>query len=161
LVETAPSRPTAGQWPPGDLVDLGCGYGPIAITLALRHPERRVWAVDPNRRALELTAANAARAGVGSRVEAVSPGDFPADARVAAVVSNPPIRIGKAELHALLELWLSRLVPGGEAWLVVQKNLGADSLAMWLPSIGWRATRVASRRGYRVFVVREAEPDRS
>lgn len=160
LVQMAAKRPDARQWPAGDLVDLGCGYGPIAIALALRHPGRRVWAVDTNRRALELTAANAEGAGVGSRVIAVPPEEFPAGERVAAVVSNPPIRIGKDELHALLELWLSRLAPGGESWLVVQRHLGADSLARWLRSIGWETTRVASRQGYRVLVVRAVEPDR-
>ncbi len=147
------------QWPPGDLVDVGCGYGPIAITLALRHPGRTVWAVEPNERARALTTANAASAGVGDRVRVVAPQDVPTDLRVAAVVSNPPIRIGKAALHELLTDWLERLERGGQAWLVVQKNLGADSLAEWLRAQRYEVTRVVSRRGYRVLrVIPAVEP---
>lgn len=137
--------------PPGDLVDLGAGYGPIAVTAALRWPDREVWAVEPNQRARLLCERNARLAGVHRRVHAVEPGAVPADARIAAVLSNPPIRIGKAALHELLSNWLDRLDPGGEAWLVVARNLGADSLARWLRSGGLRVERVASRRGYRLL----------
>ena len=159
LVETA-VHPEAPQWPVGDLVDLGCGYGPIAVTLALRHPQRTVWAVDPNRRALELTARNASGNGVGDRVRTVTPEEFPEDQRIAGIVSNPPIRIGKTALHELLDTWLLRLVEGGEAWLVVQKHLGSDSLARWMTERGYRVDRITSRKGYRVLRVRAGEPDR-
>jgi 16S rRNA (guanine1207-N2)-methyltransferase len=70
---------------------------------------------------------------------------------VDAIWSNPPIRIGKQALHDLLSSWLTRLVPGGAAWLVVQKHLGADSLARWLTDSGWDTTRVSSRGGYRIL----------
>lgn len=163
LGQTAPGPggdPAAG-WPPGDLADVGCGYGPVAVALALRHPDRVVWAVDPNDRARALCAANARDAGAAERVRVVAPEEVPDDLRVAAVVSNPPIRIGKPALHDLLGGWLDRLLPGGEAWLVVQRNLGADSLARWLGARGHRVERVASRRGYRVLLVRggSGEPD--
>jgi 16S rRNA G1207 methylase RsmC len=68
--------------------------------------------------------------------------------------SNPPIRIGKTALHELLEYWLRRLDPGGSASLVVQKNLGADSLQRWLIDIGYRCERVGSKAGFRLFTVR-------
>src|SRR5262249_49028650 len=114
----------------GDLLDLGCGSGAIALTMALRSPRARVWAVDVNARALELTAANAARNGV--TVQAASPDEVPEDVRFATIWSNPPIRIGKAQLQRLLRRWLSRLTDDGTAVLVVQKHLGADSLQRWL-----------------------------
>lgn len=155
LVEMATQSPQPA-WPDGDLVDLGCGYGPITVALAIRHPNRTVWAVDTNRRALDLTARNAEAAGVGDRVRTVTPEDVPESLAVAAVISNPPIRIGKPALHAMLHTWMSKLHPGGEAWLVVAKNLGADSLARWLEDRGHVVQRVASRRGYRILRVGDA-----
>lgn len=135
----------------GTLVDLGCGYGPIAVTLALRSPAARVLAVDVNERALGLCAANAAALGV--EVATMSPGEVPAGLVVDEIWSNPPIRIGKAALHELLEEWLARLAPGGRAVLVVQRHLGADSLAGWLTAEGWAVERLASRKGYRLLQV--------
>jgi 16S rRNA (guanine1207-N2)-methyltransferase len=140
--------------PAGDLLDLGCGYGPIALTLASRAPGATVWAVDVNERALALTQANAAAAGLRN-VRAVSPDAMPADVRFAAIWSNPPIRIGKAALHDLLAGWLGRVADGGRALLVVQKHLGADSLHRWLEEQGWQVARRASRMGYRVLEVHQ------
>lgn len=157
LRSTAAGRPGVAPVPPGvagDLVDLGAGYGPIAIILALRYPERIVWAVEPNERARSLCTANASAAGVGERVRVVAPGDVPPGLRSAGLWSNPPIRIGKKALHELLTLWLGRITDGGEAWLVVQRHLGADSLAKWLADSGHQVERIASRRGYRVLRVR-------
>jgi 16S rRNA (guanine1207-N2)-methyltransferase len=135
-----------------DLLDLGCGYGPIALTLARRAPEATVWAVDVNQRALGLCAANAEANGL-TNVRAVPPDGVPADVRLAGIWSNPPIRIGKDALHALLLTWLDRLDEDARAWLVVQKHLGSDSLARWLDEQGWTVDRVRSRAGYRVLAV--------
>jgi 16S rRNA (guanine1207-N2)-methyltransferase len=143
LLDEAPPPPEAG-----DLLDLGCGYGPVACVLAARSPAATVWAVDVNERALELCARNAARAGLAN-VRCVTPGDGPA--HVDAIWSNPPVRIGKEALHELLRGWLSRL--HGQAHLVVGRNLGADSLARWLSGQGWPATRLAARSGYRLLQI--------
>jgi 16S rRNA (guanine1207-N2)-methyltransferase len=140
--------------PDGDLLDLGCGYGPIAITLALRSPAATVWAVDVNERARELTTANAESAGVGARVRVVRPEEVPDDVRFSTVWSNPPIRIGKQALHELLTTWLDRLTPDGSAVLVVQKHLGSDSLAKWMQERGHPVQRLVSRGGYRLLEVR-------
>jgi 16S rRNA (guanine1207-N2)-methyltransferase len=142
-----------GPPPPaeGDLLDLGCGYGPIAVALARRAPAARVWAVDVNRRALELCATNAEAAGV--EVRAATPDEVPTDVRFAGIWSNPPVRIGKGALHALLVTWLERLAPDGRAALVVHRHLGADSPARWLAEQGWPATRMGSRMGYRLLEV--------
>jgi 16S rRNA G1207 methylase RsmC len=148
LLEHAPA-PTAD----GDLLDVGCGYGPIALTLAKRYPDRRIIGVDVNTRALELARANAKAAGV-TTVTCVLPDEVPADARFAAIYSNPPIRIGKAALHELLLTWLGRLRPDGVAYLVVQKNLGSDSLARWLTEQGHATERIATDKGYRVLATR-------
>jgi 16S rRNA (guanine1207-N2)-methyltransferase len=150
------TEPPAG---PGEFLDLGCGYGPIACALAVEAPQARVWAVDVNTRALELAAVNAAAAGVSGRLRAVGPDHVPADVRFDQIWSNPPIRVGKAELHELLLRWLPRLTPAGEAWLVVGKNLGADSLQRWLTEQGFGCERHASAKGFRVLRARRNERD--
>ena len=147
LQEGPPSHVGAAE-----LLDLGCGYGPIALALAVRNPDARVWAVDVNPRARELCQANATAAGLDN-VLVAAPDDVPDDTRFDACWSNPPIRIGKAALHDLLERWLDRLAPGGSAHLVVQRHLGADSLARWLDDQGWTTIRRASRKGYRLLDV--------
>ena len=136
----------------GDLLDLGCGYGPISVTLAHRAPGAVVWALDVNDRALDLTARNAAALGL-AEVRAVRPDGIPASVRFAGIWSNPPIRIGKAALHELLGTWLPRLAPGARAWLVVHRHLGSDSLAAWLGGQGWAVSRRASKRGFRILEV--------
>jgi 16S rRNA (guanine1207-N2)-methyltransferase len=148
LLKEAPPPPDQG-----DLLDLGSGYGPIAITLARRSPRARVWAVDVNERALELTKANAETAGA-TNIEARLPEHVPEDVRFDAIYSNPPVRVGKAPLHDLLLKWLPRLKPQAPAYLVVQRNLGSDSLQKWLNELGFRATRLKSKKGYRILEVR-------
>jgi 16S rRNA G1207 methylase RsmC len=148
LLENAPPPNTRG-----DLLDLGCGYGPIAITFAQRFRRRRVWAVDVNERALKLVRDNAALARLGN-VEAAAPGEVPAETRFAAIYSNPPIRVGKSELHDILRSWLARLVPDGSAYVVVQRNLGSDSLARWLDGEGYPTSRLLSQHGYRLLEIR-------
>jgi 16S rRNA (guanine1207-N2)-methyltransferase len=147
LLETAPAPPATGN-----LLDLGSGYGPLALVLAARSPGARVWAVDVNTRALQLCAANAERAGLPN-VRCAAPGNPALPTAFALIWSNPPIRIGKAALHALLATWLARLEPAASAYLVVQRHLGSDSLQRWLESAGWPAERVAARSGYRVLRV--------
>ncbi len=147
LLETAPPPPAAGR-----LLDLGCGYGPLALVLAARSPGAQVWAVDVNRRALELCARNAARAGLPN-VRCAAPDDAQLPGTFGLIWSNPPIRIGKAALHGLLTAWLGRLEPSGAAYLVVHRHLGSDSLQRWLEESGRPAERVAARAGYRVLRV--------
>ena len=156
LLDQAPPPPPAGH-----VVDLGCGYGPIACVLAARSPGATVWAVDVNERALELCARNADRAGLAN-VRCVTPDDASLPAAVDTIWSNPPIRIGKQALHELLRTWLGRLRgPAGEAFLVVGRNLGADSLATWLDGQGWPTVRLAARSGYRLLGVRGSEGERA
>jgi 16S rRNA G1207 methylase RsmC len=149
LLLEAPDPP-----PGGTFVDLGCGYGPIACTLAARVPQAMVWAVDVNRRALDLCRANASALGLAN-VVALEPDDVPAGT-VDLIWSNPPIRIGKPALHALLDGWLARLAPSGIAVLVVHQHLGADSLHRRLEGEGWAVQRIGSRSGNRLLQVRRA-----
>jgi 16S rRNA G1207 methylase RsmC len=154
LLREVPSPP-----PAGNLLDLGCGWGPLTLAMAMASPLAQVWAVDVNARARELTAENAARLGLGN-VRVVAPEEIAEEVRFAAIWSNPPIRIGKPALHALLLQWLPRLDAGAVGHLVVQRNLGADSLHAWLTAIlGERdpvmtVRRLGSAKGYRVLEIR-------
>jgi 16S rRNA (guanine1207-N2)-methyltransferase len=142
--------------PSGNILDVGCGWGPIALSLASRSPQATIWAIDVNQRSLDLTAANAARLGL-KNVKTARPEDVPADLVFAAVWSNPPIRVGKDVLHDILSTWLPRLAEGAEAYLVVQKNLGADSLQRWLEiemPEGFSTIRVETAKGFRVIRVK-------
>jgi len=142
--------------PGGNLLDLGCGWGPIGLSLALDAPHATVWAVDVNERALDLVRRNADALGL-SNVNAVRPDDVPDDIAFRTIRSNPPIRVGKNELHGLLERWIPRLAERSDAWLVVQRNLGSDSLQRWLAATfhtGFVVHRAATARGFRVLKVR-------
>jgi 16S rRNA (guanine1207-N2)-methyltransferase len=146
----ADGDPTSGR---PALLDLGCGYGPITCVLADAAPGATVWAVDVNARARDLTRNNAAAIGAAERVRVCAPDEVPADLRFSEIWSNPPIRIGKEELHALLDRWLPRLRPDGTAWLVVARHLGGDSLQAWLQGQGWIVERHASQKGFRILRV--------
>lgn len=143
--------------PGGNLLDLGSGWGPITLSMALAAPHAKVWAVDVNERALDLVRRNAASLGL-TNVNASLPEDVPADVTFRSIRSNPPIRVGKNVLHDLLEKWIPRLDERSDAWLVVQRNLGADSLQRWIGSTfhpGFTVYRTATSKGYRVLKVRK------
>lgn len=148
LLESAARPPSTGNF-----LDLGCGAGPIALTLAAYSPNATVYAIDINERARELTESNAQRNNL-LNVVSLAPHEVDDSIRFDVMWSNPPIRIGKQELHTLLLTWLSRLSTTGEAWLVVNRNLGADSLAVWLTSQGYSVERLTSKRGFRVLRVK-------
>jgi 16S rRNA (guanine1207-N2)-methyltransferase len=142
------------------ILDLGCGYGPIALAIALHCPGAVIDAVDVNERALALCRENAEALGVADRVRVLRPEQVEPDVRYDEIWSNPPIRIGKQSLHELLLSWLARLAPDGVARLVVGKNLGSDTLQRWLIEQGYSCERVASSKGFRVLVVRSADQAR-
>ena len=147
LLDAVPRPPTNGN-----LLDLGCGTGAIALALAAKSPQSRVFGIDVNPRAVELCALNAQRNGF-TNVHACLDSAVPQDVTFDVLWSNPPIRIGKSELHQMLARWLTRLAPGATAWLVVNRNLGADSLSVWLTERGCDVERVTSKRGFRVLGV--------
>lgn len=141
---------------PGRILDLGCGYGVIGLAIAAAQPGARVEGVDVNARAVTLAQENAAALGLTDRFAArlVEPEAPAPETTYDEIWSNPPIRIGKAALHALLLRWLPRLADDGRAVMVVGKNLGADSLATWLGAQGYPTTRLASAKGFRVLETR-------
>ena len=141
--------------PTGTFLDLGCGWGPIALALALHSPKAKLFAVDVNERSLELTRINAAALEISS-IQISRPEDVAGDIEFDQIWSNPPIRVGKAVLHEMLQLWIPRLAPGGSAFLVVQKNLGSDSLQKWLEAefiTGFEVSRLTSVKTFRILKV--------
>lgn len=156
LLRHAPLPPAHGRF-----LDLGCGWGPIALTLSKESPDAQVVGVDVNERAVELTVSNAQRNDC-KNVFAFTPDGLPEGLTFDLIWSNPPIRVGKAELHALLLRYLALLNADGDAYLVVQKNLGADSLKSWLEQTlnpreradappEWDIEKTASSKGFRIL----------
>ena len=139
----------------GNILDIGCGWGPIALAIALTRPHTTVWAIDVNERSLALTRMNAESLGL-TNVKVCRPEEVPADLNFAGIWSNPPIRVGKAVLHDLLQTWLPRLAEDAESYLVVQKNLGADSLLRWLQESlpkNFLSVRIDSSKAFRILRV--------
>ena len=141
--------------PSGNFLDIGCGWGPIALALALHSPKATIYAIDVNERSLELTKLNAERLGL-TNIVVCKPEDVPSEIEFDEIWSNPPIRVGKVVLHEILTLWINRLTSGGTARLVVQKNLGSDSLHKWLIQEfepDFESTRIDSSKTFRVLKV--------
>ena len=141
----------------GAILDLGCGWGPITLALALNSPRATIFGVDINPRSLALTKLNSESLAL-TNVQTATPEQIHETLEFSGIWSNPPIRIGKKELHDLLLKWLPRLTIGGEAYLVVQKNLGSDSLQRWLTATlpnNFEVSRLTSERTYRIIKVRK------
>lgn len=153
LLKHAPQPPENGRF-----FDIGCGWGAISLALGFESPNAQIYAVDVNERALDLTGINAKNAGLNNihtyLVEDALKEDALKDINL--IWSNPPIRVGKDVLHNILITWLPRLKVGGAAYLVVQKNLGSDSLITWLSkTLGedFSVEKYASSKGYRIIEV--------
>jgi 16S rRNA G1207 methylase RsmC len=141
--------------PTGTFLDVGCGWGPIALALALNSPKATIYAIDVNERSLDLTRRNSEKLGL-TNVIVCKPEDVPADVFFDQVWSNPPIRVGKTALHEILQLWINRLSTDSSAYLVVQKNLGSDSLQKWLVAefgSDFTTTRIDAAKSFRVLKV--------
>lgn len=138
----------------GNVLDIGCGWGPISLAISKLQPDTTVWALDVNQRSLRLTSENAKTNNLDN-IRAVEAGQIPSDLRFSGIWSNPPIRVGKQVLHELMKTWLPRLEPGASAYLVVQKQLGAESFEKWLVQEfpGMRVDRPNQDKGYRVLRV--------
>lgn len=149
LLEYVPDPPTAGTF-----VDLGCGWGPITLALALAAPGATVYGIDVNDRARELTQSNAKQLGL-KNVRTATAEAF-GDQAIDVLWSNPPIRIGKKPAQELLAHWLGLLSTSGVAYLVINKNLGADTYQKFLTGLGYDVSRLATSGGFRVFEVRHA-----
>jgi len=133
----------------GIVLDVGCGYGPIGLSIAKAYPEAMVHMVDVNERALMLAEENASENKVDNvkiyesdRLTEVEEKGFDA------ILTNPPIRAGKKVVHDFFEQSLQHLTEGGELWVVIQKKQGAPSAGEKMNALFGNVEIEAKSKGY-------------
>lgn len=136
----------------GKILDVGCGYGPIGLTVAKEFPDSQVEMVDVNLRALELAKENAELNKItnthiyeSSVYDSVTANDYQV------IISNPPIRAGKKVVHAILEGAFDHLQQGGELWIVIQKKQGGPSAQKKMEAVFGNVEMVARDKGYFIY----------
>ncbi|CAI6086107.1 Ribosomal RNA small subunit methyltransferase C [Paenibacillus sp. JJ-100] len=134
------------------VLDVGCGYGPIGLTAAKLVPDGHVTMIDINERAVELSRENAKENGISNvtimqsnLLTGIKRHDFDV------ILTNPPIRAGKETVHAIFEQSYHHLKTGGTLWIVIQKKQGAPSAKAKLESLFTRVEEVTKDKGYRIF----------
>jgi len=148
LLKYAPPPP-----PQGNFLDIGCGWGPLSLALALESPQAQVIGIEVNERARMSATENYENLGI-SNLTICHPDEVPPQSRFDLIWSNPPIRVGKVALYEIVTRWLNTLTAQGEAWFVIAKKLGGDSLHDWInqgKAGDFQATRVETSKGFRVL----------
>ncbi|WP_410512499.1 class I SAM-dependent methyltransferase [Paenibacillus sp. BR2-3] len=134
------------------VLDVGCGYGPIGITAAHLAPKGHVTMIDINNRAVELARENSLQNGI--RNVTVMQSDMLGalnGKKFDVILTNPPIRAGKAVVHGIFEQAYDHLNEGGTLWIVIQKKQGAPSAAVKLESLFGSVEEVGRDKGYRII----------
>ncbi|RFU70253.1 class I SAM-dependent methyltransferase [Bacillus sp. V59.32b] len=136
----------------GSILDVGCGYGPIGLSIAASYPEVTVEMTDINSRAVELAKENANTNGISNvviyesdRFDRINSEQF------AAILTNPPIRAGKKVVQEIFEHSYERLNSGGELWVVIQKKQGAPSAMEKLDELFGNVETVQKKKGYYIL----------
>ncbi|MBN6187455.1 class I SAM-dependent methyltransferase [Aneurinibacillus sp. BA2021] len=136
-----------------NVLDVGCGYGPIGLTAASLTPSGSVLMLDVNERAVSLANRNLALNGC-TNAQAIVSDQFsavPSNRQFDVIVTNPPIRAGKQVVHGILERAHDYLVPGGSLWVVIQKKQGAPSALAKLQELYSEVQEAAKKKGYSIF----------
>ena len=136
----------------GEVLDLGCGYGPVGISLGSVFPEREIISVDINERALALAEANA-KANQVQNIQFIHSNGLEnlQERKFAAVLTNPPIRAGKIVVHRMFAESYEALVTGGELWIVIQKKQGAPSAKAKLADLFGNVEMISRSKGYFIY----------
>lgn len=135
----------------GSVLDMGCGYGALGVSLAAASPHVRLTMADINERAVALAAANATANHVSAET-LVSDGYAALQGRVFnLIVSNPPIRAGKRVIYRMFADGARALAEGGAMVLVIRKQQGAPSAKTYLETLFGRVAVVARDAGFWVF----------
>ena len=142
----------------GDVLDLGCGWGAVGVTVGKRYPACRVTMCDINQRAAELAEQNARDNGVDAQV-IVSDGLTAVPGSFDFVLTNPPIRAGKQVIYGLFAAARERLNPGGRLYLVIRRQQGADSAVKYLKTLFGSVETIERKGGFHVICCREDERD--
>ena len=140
----------------GKILDLGCGYGPIGLTIALTSNEARVDLADINTRALALCEKNAASLGLSQRVTVLQSDIYSnIEGNYHSIVVNPPIRAGKIVTYKMYEGAYTHLIDGGSLYIVIRKNQGAPSASKYIESIFGNITLLKKDKGYYIYMAKK------
>ncbi|HNX16024.1 MAG TPA: methyltransferase [Bacilli bacterium] len=136
----------------GKVLDLGCGYGPIGLTIAITSPDARVDLADVNERALTLCEENAKLLGLSQRVTCLQSDIYAnIEGPYDSIVVNPPIRAGKRVTYAMYEGALQRLIDGGSLFVVIRKNQGAPTASRFIEGLFGNISLLEKEKGYCVY----------
>ena len=136
----------------GKILDLGCGYGPLGLTIAMTSPEARVDLADINTRALALCEKNAELLGLSRRVTVLQSNVYEnIEGTYDSIVVNPPIRAGKIVTYAMYEGAFAHLIDGGSLFIVIRKNQGAPSASKYIEGIFGNITLLKRDKGYYIY----------
>ncbi|MBM7606505.1 16S rRNA (guanine1207-N2)-methyltransferase [Metabacillus crassostreae] len=141
----------------GDILDVGCGYGPIGLSVA-KHYDRHVDMIDINERAIELAKDNATLNSI-KNVEIFQSNLFEKikeGRKYAAILTNPPIRAGKVVVHSIFKESFTHLVERGELWIVIQKKQGAPSTIELLEGLFSEVEVVVKKKGYYIIKAKKS-----
>lgn len=138
--------------PQGAFLDLGAGYGPVAIALAKAFPNRHLVAAEINERAVGLIKRNAKANGVEQQVKVVQSDCYDqVTGRFAAILVNPPVRAGKQVVQTMLSQAPHHLVDGGRLTVVLQKKQGAPSAKQLMKDVFGNVDVIAKEKGYYIM----------
>ncbi len=137
------------------VLDVGCGYGTIGLTIAKTHPELNVQMVDVNDRAIKLACKNKVLNGIDNAEIFASNIYENINKKFDLIVSNPPIRAGKKIVHEISKSSFEHLNEGGSYWCVIQKKQGAESLFKALLEVFPSVETVEKDKGYWIICAKK------
>lgn len=137
----------------GDVLDMGCGWGAMTVMTLAAHPDVRMTMADVNERALALAVSNVQKNGMQAKA-LLSDGFAQVEGMFDAVITNPPIRAGKAVIYGMFEDARAHLRAGGALYLVIRKQQGAPSALKFLKGIYAGAEVIKRDGGYWIIACR-------
>lgn len=139
------------KMPQGDILDLGCGYGPIGIALAKANPDRKFLLTDVNNLALDLARKNVKLNHLNNVKVASSDIYQNIDQKFAGIVTNPPIRAGKKVVMTILTKAKDHLLPNGTLTAVVRRKQGEPSAKRAMTKTYGNCQIVKRDKGYYIL----------
>ena len=136
----------------GKILDLGAGYGPIGLTIAMASPEARVDLAEINTRARALCEENASKLKLSQRVTCLHSDIYEnIEGPYDSIVVNPPIRAGKIVTYKMYEGAKQYLIDGGSLYVVIRKNQGGPSASRYIESLFGNITLLKRDKGYYIY----------
>lgn len=142
----------------GRVLDLGCGWGCVGVSLGKKYPETRIVMCDVNERALGLAAENAKKNGVKAET-VLSNGLENVQGTFRCIITNPPIRAGKQVIYSLFAQSAGALEEDGELYIVIRKQQGAESALKYLKTIFEQVETIDKSGGFWVICCKGGKTD--